>query len=169
MAPTGHGEFRLVFTRRLPPARCQDLLPAIQGVLDLLRAEDRELFRLSGYSPSMQRTPVWENDVSRADKFLATSQIEWNFGRQPSEPTHEVSFFNDHEDARMTVVRAAFYLEGQECTAPGVEVVVRIGAGAAEPGRVDRLFKGLVAALTPDAGRLESPEGAILRELTGRP
>lgn len=169
--PSSGGEFQLTFNRRRPPQRAEDLLAALHGAVDLLESEDRTLFRLYGYSPSMERVAVKEGGVSRAADFLATSDIEWNFGREPHEPTREVVFFNDLQGASLVYLRFAFFLDGERCSAPGLEFLLRLGVDAAGgPGapRAGRLFIRLAETLAPDSGSLASPSGKVLREIPSK-
>ena len=124
---------------------------------------DPARFAFSGLSPARQTTPVLKDGKSLVPAFLSTCEIEWNFGREPNDPTHEILFFNDATGERAVVLRLSFVADGATSTAPGLTAELVLGRDAAGPadgrrgGYLDELFSMLQTALRPDFGHVELP------------
>jgi hypothetical protein len=155
--------YRLCVVRRTPLATPDDLTATLEWIVRALAQVDPLLFTLSGRSPANHLTPVMDGDETRVAAFLSTSAIEWNFGREPEDPTHEIVFFNPEEGPRVAVLRLSFVAGGEASTGPGLVVELVLGrdaAGPADEGRgahLDLLFSMLLAALLPDHGHVELP------------
>ena len=159
--------YRLVVARRAKVGEDADLVEPVERIVRALQKEDPELFRLLGYSPAYSKFEVIDGEKSLVPNFLMTSQIQWNFGREPRDPTNQVIFFNDYEDERYAGLKVVFSVEkpedGIEAAGPGLVAELFLGTvpagpgGAARTARLDRLFALLVEAFAPDHGRVELP------------
>jgi hypothetical protein len=155
--------YRLCVVKHASLATPTDLTATLDWIVKRLEKEDPLLFSLHGYSPAMQVVPVLDGDKSLVEGFLATSEIAWNFGREPADPTNEVVLFNGEEGARKVYLRASFVTGGAACTGPGFVLELRLGRDAAGPGgaergaHLDTLFSLLAVALYPDFGHVELP------------
>ncbi len=111
---------------------------------------------------------ILEGDTSLVPNFLMTSDIQWNFGRQPEDPTHEIIFSNDFKDERGVWLKVAFSVEnpedGIETTGPGLVAELVLGsvaAGADETARaahLDRLLALMTEVFAADDGRVTPRE-----------
>jgi len=155
--------YRLRVVRRLPIAEPADLEEPLDGLVRALARRGSLLFEPSGLSPAMQTTRVLQGKQSLVHAFLSTSEIKWNFGREPSDPTHEIVLFNTEHGPRAVVLRLSFVAYGAASTAPGLVAELTLGpdaAGPADNGRgehLDELFSMLLAALRPDHGHVKLP------------
>lgn len=142
-------------TRRATVEMEESLIEPINAVVQAIDAEG-EFFHLSGYSPAFHLYPV-EGDATR---WVMTSEIEWNFGREPQDPTHQVVFFSTAtEEERAVYLRVRWVLAGEESTRPGLDLLLRLDAefeplAADRAARLDRLFSKLVEAIRPDFGHV---------------
>src|SRR5262245_57337931 len=121
------GQYRLVVVRRAPLPAPQDLAATLEWLVVTLQQEDPALVTLTGLSPALNTVPVIEGEKNRVAAFLSTSEIQWNFGRGEADPTHEVAFFNEHEDGRSVYFRVSFVAEGEACTGPGLVAELKLG------------------------------------------
>jgi hypothetical protein len=155
--------YRLCVVMHAPLADPDDLTATLDWIVKSLSETDPLLFSLRGYSPAMQAVPVLDGEKSLVGGFVATSEIAWNFGREPADPTHEVVFFNAEEGARNVYLRASFVAGDAVSTGPGLVFELRLGRDAAGPSgpervaHLDTLFSLLVPALNPDFGHVELP------------
>jgi hypothetical protein len=160
---TTNDTYRLCMVKRAALAAPADLTATLDWIVRALEAEDPILFSLFAYSPAMEPVRILDGDESRVEDLLATSEITWNFGREPADPTHEVVLFNKEEGARRVYLRASFVAGGAEHTGPGFVFDLRLGRDAAGPEGPERgahlaaLFSMLVAPLHPDFGHVELP------------
>ncbi len=157
------GTYRMCFVRRAPVVEPMDLSPMLHSLLYKLEQEDSTLFSLKGYSPGMQEVAVFHSGENRIDAFLATSKIEWNFGRDKIDPTHEIIFFNNYTGLRNVYFRMSFVAEGEVSDGPGIvmELKLRYDVVAKESLKqgvyIEKLFSLFVTALNPDFGYVELP------------
>ncbi len=119
--------------RRAPVAAPADLVEPLDGLVRALARMDPLLFELSGLSPAMQTTRILQGTQSLVRFFLSTSEIAWNFGREPVDPTHEIVFFNTEESPRKVVLRLSFVANGAASNAPGLAAELILGGDAAGP------------------------------------
>src|SRR5262249_54449188 len=102
------------------------------------------------------------------EAFVMTSHIQWHHGRAPTDPTHQVVFFNDTEDAASQVYLRIEFVSGDvedEVVSTGVGIVanLRLGAkalshgGAEHTARLDVLFSILIESIRPDFGHVQLP------------
>jgi hypothetical protein len=162
--------YRLCVVRHAPLVDPIDLAQTLDWIVRQLEREDPVLFALSGYSPAMELAPALDGEVSRVGAFLVTSEIEWNFGREPADPTHEVVLFNNEEDTKLVHLRVSFVAGEEVSTGPGLVAELRLGRDAAGPrdaargAHLDKLFSLLVVALRPDFGHVELPGHPVIAE-----
>jgi len=155
--------YRLRVVQRAPTGDPLDLEQPLDGLVRALSRLDPSLFELSGLSPAMQTTPVLQGEQSLVPAFLSTSEIAWNFGREPADPTHEIVFFNAEHGSRTVVLRLSFVANGAASAAPGLVAELTLGHDAAGPSdnsrgaHLDELFSMLLEALHPDHGHVKLP------------
>jgi hypothetical protein len=156
-------QFRLFATRQAPVATPRDLRRAVARLVRKLSLIGEAPFTLYGYSPTMQKLRVMPFGFSRVGYFLDRSAIEWNFGRELSDPTHEIVFFSRFNGTCAVYLRISFVVEGTEATCPGLCAELRLTPAAAghddaeRAQRVERLFRLLVETLATDSGHVELP------------
>jgi hypothetical protein len=149
-----YDEIRLV--RLAPVAHEDDLIGPIKRLVRAIRREGAR-FQLYGHSPAHRLYTIragwlWSN----VWKFVTTSAIQWNFGREPRDPTHQVMFFSWPTDTVFFKVK--FVVAGVEATCPGVVVTLRLRTDKVihprgdRAARLDRLFARMVSILRPDHG-----------------
>src|ERR1041385_6008415 len=103
--------YELYVVRREPIADPEQYTDAIDGLVKGLLAKDPSRYFLSGYSPAFHLTPVIDGDQSNVWNVVSCSEIEWNHGRDPEDPTHQVVFFNGHRDENQVYLKIAFYVK----------------------------------------------------------
>jgi hypothetical protein len=156
-------QFRLFATRHAVVAKPSDLRPAVTRLVRKLSLIGEDPFALYCYNSTMQKLRVLPFGFSRVGYFLARSAIAWNFGREPSDPTHELVFFSRFNGTRAVYLRISFVVEGTEATCPGLCAELRLTPAAAGPDeasrakRIEQLFQWLVETLAADAGHVELP------------
>jgi len=104
--------YRLCVVKHASLSDPTDLTATLDWIVKRLADTDPLLFSLSGYSPAMHAVPLLDGEKSLVEGFLAVSEIAWNFGREPADPTHEVVFFNGEEGTRNVYLRASFVAGG---------------------------------------------------------
>lgn len=183
--------YELYVVRQAPITDPEEYTEAIDALVSELLATDPTKYYLFGYSPAHRRVPCIDGETSNVPKFVACSEIEWNHGRDPEDPTHEVVFFNEHEDENQVYLKVAFLVvppddpgappkpndDPPKC--PGIVAELRLGTSAATPPpsgeelsrgqHLDNLFGMLITTFQPDYGHVELPghpplEGATPKE-----
>ena len=145
--------------RQVPVADVDDLTRRIGEIARAIRREGRR-FRLysqfhSLRSPSRTHAIRTRWPLGNVGWFVKWSEIEWGFGRKPSDPTNEVVLFNW---SRSLVAHIHFVRAGNEATCPGlvVEAGVRTDQITHPRGdrteRLERLFSRLIEIVRPDSG-----------------
>jgi hypothetical protein len=149
-------------------ARVADPADLVGPLEQFVRALQQEgpLCTLHGRSPTHEMLPVLKGNKSLISNFLMTSDIEWNFGRRPEDPTHQVIFLNDSEGARGVFLKLEFAVEkpedGIETSGPGLVAELVLGRDAAgtdegdRTARLDRLLNLLAEVFAADERRIEA-------------
>lgn len=171
--------YELYVVRQAPITDPEEYTEAIDALVSELLATDPTKYYLFGYSPAHRRVPCIDGETSNVPKFVGCSEIEWNHGRDEEDPTHEVVFFNEHEDENQVYLKIAFLVvppddpgappkpndDPPKC--PGIVAELRLGTAAASPPPIgeemsrgqhlDNLFGMLITTFQPDYGHVELP------------
>lgn len=162
-APLIEDQYRLFVTRKAPVAKPTDLHRAVTRLVWKLRRIGGRAFTLYGYNPAMRKRRVLPFGLSRVWYFLERSEIAWNFGREPSDPTHQLTFFSRFNGTHAVYLRIRFITDAAGATCPGLCAELRLAPAVAgrdekdRAERVERLFRLLVETLTADSGHVELP------------
>ncbi len=119
----------LILGRRAQPVdSLEGLVGPLEELVQAIEAMGGAAFRLYGLSPAHHLHEA----RGKVEAFVMTSEIEWNFGREPSDPTQEVILTN-HPDrfGRSLFLSLQFYLVGQEAICPGISVEMAFGTDLA--------------------------------------
>jgi hypothetical protein len=142
-----------------------ELMGPITRIVRAVQAEGPR-FRLCGRSPAMRIHRLRTGVLSNVWRFVAVSEIQWNFGRESRDPTHRVVFCNTAADAPVNL-RVRWVQTGAESTRPGLDLTLQVpvlpeAVGGDRSARLDRLFTRLVTILRPDYGftELATSEGS---------
>jgi hypothetical protein len=148
--------------RRTRFTQQEDLVQPVEQLVRAIQSEGPR-FQLFGRSPSHALYPLLKGKESNVDKFVMTSDIEWNFGREPQDPTYQVTFYQDPNEESV-MLKIQFVLKEDEGTFPGLVAELYLpsdvsGNESAERGaRLDRLFSALIEILRPDNASVQLPD-----------
>jgi hypothetical protein len=156
-------QYRFFATRNEPVAEPRDLLRLVKRLVRGLRRVGGPDCTLYGYTPAMKKRRVLSFGMSRVGRFLARSEIRWNFGRTRSAPTHELLFVSRFNGTHAVYLRVSFLARTSNATCPGLFVELRLTRAALGVGDADvathceRLFRLLVETCAADSGHVELP------------
>lgn len=160
--------YRLVGVRPGHVADARDLLSPLDALLAALAEKDASVFHLSGLTPAYETRPVKDGREDNLQRFLATAELDYPFGRGADEPTHGVRFFNTREASDEFADLSLSWFDrpagrAGEATAPTLVATLRLGTRAAQPStgtrgqHLDEVLGLLVRALQPQFGFVDLP------------
>lgn len=155
--------YRLLVTRHTRVADPDELREPVTRLVRGLRRIGGRAFALYGCSPAFNTYRVLSGWRNRVPSFLATSEIQWGFGRELPDPTHQLVFFTRFNGTRAVYLRVSFVLTADETTGPGLRAELRLTPaaagreGAGRTARLDRILRLLVETLSADESHIEFP------------
>jgi len=173
--------YRLVAVRKAAITDPEEYTDAIDALVRELMAKDPARFYFLARTPTHKMVPVIDGAESNVWRFVSTSEIEWNFGRRPQDPTHQVIFVNGHEDESYAMLKVQFFVKPpddppgsppkpddgpQKC--PGILAELNLAMESSGPSanappettrgqHLDELFSMLHGTFKPDHGHIEVP------------
>lgn len=168
-------QYRFFAARNAPVAKPRDLRRVVNRLVRKLRRVGGSCCTLYGYTPVMEKRRVRRFGFSRVAYFLEHSEIRWNFGREHSDPTHELLFFSRFNGTHAVYLRISFVTPASNATCPGLFAELRLtpaalGVGGAHAeARVERIFRLLTESLEADFGHVELPGQPESEDWPGTP
>ncbi|MBN9118965.1 MAG: hypothetical protein J0I06_07365 [Planctomycetes bacterium] len=156
-------QYRVRAVRATRVTKPTDLLRPVNRLVRELERVGGRRFTLYGYDAVREVHRVRRFGFGRVARFLAESEIRWNFGRCPSDPTHELVFFTRFNGTCAVYLRIAFIAGDAPMTGAGLVAELRVtplAAGRSDAernARVLRLRQVLVDALATDVSYVAYP------------